>query len=198
MGGGKRVIPFVTVVTDLGGAHPLVSGLKLVIVGTGVVVAMNTATRRLTMNVMKYLSSNPFFVVIIFQWFHKEVDKLFIASKALMRKAIKEGVDSSRIYDLGLPVREAFWIARGGKESETVKDDQNTSERRKKLRVQLGLNPNDKTVMIVVGGEGTGIESLGNAVIRCIGEELAGPSQVGHHNRFIVDWTHTNNDNYTE
>ncbi len=25
VGGGKRVIPFVTVVTDLGGAHPLVS-----------------------------------------------------------------------------------------------------------------------------------------------------------------------------
>ncbi len=26
LGGGRRAIPFVTVVTDLGGAHPLVSG----------------------------------------------------------------------------------------------------------------------------------------------------------------------------
>ncbi len=103
-----------------------------------------------------------------------------------MRKAIKEGVDSSRLYQLGLPVREQFWVDRGGEDSATVKGERSTPERRKKLRVELGLDPNNKTVIIVGGGEGTGIESLGNAAIRCLGEELADPSQVGQ-SRFIVD-----------
>ncbi len=128
----------------------------------------------------------PSSLSFISQWFHNEVDKLFIASKAVMRKAIKEGVDSNRLYQLGLPVREQFWVDREGEDSATVKGERNTPERRKKLRVELGLDPNNKTVIIVGGGEGAGIESLGNAVIRCLGEELADPSQVGQ-SRFIVD-----------
>ncbi len=96
-----------------------------------------------------------------------------------MRKAMKDGVDSSRIYQLGLPVREQFWVNREGGESATVKGERETLERRKKLRNKLGLNPNDKVVIIVGGGEGMGIESIGDAVIRGLGEELTDPSQVG-------------------
>ncbi len=125
--------------------------------------------------------------MIISQWFHNEVDKLFIASKAVMRKAMKEGVDTSRLFQLGLPVREQFWVDRGGEISTVTKGKRGTSERRKKLRVELGLDPNNKAVMIIGGGEGAGIEYLATSVIRCLGEELAVPSQVGQSRLIIVD-----------
>ncbi len=125
--------------------------------------------------------------MIIFQWFHNEVDKLFIASKAVMRKAMKEGVDTSRLFQLGLPVREQFWVDRGGEISTVTKGKRGTSERRKKLRVELGLDPNNKAVMIIGGGEGAGIEYLATSVIWCLGEELAVPSQVGQSRLIIVD-----------
>ncbi len=125
--------------------------------------------------------------MIISQWFHNEVDKLFIASKAVMRKAMKEGVDTSRLFQLGLPVREQFWVDRGGEISTVTKGKRGTSERRKKLRVELGLDPNNKAVMIIGGGEGAGIEYLTTSVIWCLGEELAVPSQVGQSRLIIVD-----------
>eukprot|EP00638_Chattonella_subsalsa_P003666 CAMPEP_0117751018 /NCGR_PEP_ID=MMETSP0947-20121206/10718_1 /TAXON_ID=44440 /ORGANISM="Chattonella subsalsa, Strain CCMP2191" /LENGTH=475 /DNA_ID=CAMNT_0005569305 /DNA_START=294 /DNA_END=1721 /DNA_ORIENTATION=+ len=97
IGGGKRQIPFVTVVTDLGGAHPT--------------------------------------------WFDKRVDQCFVPSNALYKIAKKCGLRDDQITQHGLPIREGFWKETASKPT---------------LRKKLGLKNDDKTVLVVGGGDGVG------------------------------------------
>ncbi|CAM9342639.1 unnamed protein product [Pylaiella littoralis] len=110
----KRELPFVTVVTDLGGAHPT--------------------------------------------WFNHEVDKVFIASEAVMRVAFRQGLSPAQIYQLGLPIRPAFW-----------KDPRPSGE----LREELGLEAGPPVAMVMGGGDGVGgMGAIATAVIKTLAKEL--------------------------
>lgn len=116
---GSRELPFVTVITDLGGAHPT--------------------------------------------WFDREADKVFLASEAVMRVAFRVGVDSRRIYHLGLPTRPAFW-----------EDPRPKSE----LRYELGLELEPKAVIVIGGGDGVGgMGAVAVAVIKAL-SKLPSRTQV--------------------
>ncbi|CAN0052001.1 unnamed protein product [Ectocarpus sp. 12 AP-2014] len=109
-----RQLPFVTVVTDLGGAHPT--------------------------------------------WFNNQVDKVFIASDAVMRVAFREGLSAAQIHQLGLPIRPAFW-----------KDPRPSLE----LREELGLEAEPPVAMVMGGGDGVGgMGAIATAVIKTLAEEL--------------------------
>lgn len=93
-------IKFVTVVTDLGGAHST--------------------------------------------WFDRRVDACFVPSEVVKKLAVRNGVSKDKIRERGLPIRPAFW--------KDVKDGKN----KLKLRRELGLNPQAKTVLLMGGGDGVG------------------------------------------
>lgn len=94
---GKSMIPFITVVTDLGGAHPT--------------------------------------------WFDKRADLIFVPSESVKKIALKIGIEPKKIVTRGLPVRPSFWKPSLSKD---------------KLRENLDLASNAKTVLIMGGGDGVG------------------------------------------
>lgn len=93
----KAPIPFVTVVTDLGGAHPT--------------------------------------------WFHQGCDRVYVASEAVRKIAIKRGIPPEQVAFYGLPIRPSFWKPAKSKE---------------RLRAELGLDKEGKTVLLMGGGDGVG------------------------------------------
>lgn len=104
----KPPIPFVTVVTDLGGAHCT--------------------------------------------WFDKRADALYIPSEAVKKLAIRNGIKEEKILTKGLPIRPAFW-----------KD----AKPKLMMRKLLGIRPNDKTVLLMGGGDGVGgIGSIASEVAK--------------------------------
>lgn len=108
--------PFVTVVTDLGGAHKT--------------------------------------------WFHPAVDKCFVPSDALNKKAQSRGLDaSSQIVQYGLPIRKGFW-PNSNDNSNSNGDHQDSSssssdDGKKQVREALGID-DIPTVLVVGGGDGMG------------------------------------------
>lgn len=114
--------PYVTVVTDLGGAHPT--------------------------------------------WFHKSADMIYIPSDGIHRTAQRVGIPESRIRQLGLPVRPDFW--------------QSTTDKRE-MRVQLGLEADLSTVLVIGGGDGVGgLKSIVSALANKL------PSSLGHNHFQVV------------
>lgn len=129
-----RTTPFATVVTDLGGAHPT--------------------------------------------WFNPGVDKCFVPSDALNAAARDRKVKEEQIVQYGLPIRRGFWADRGGAGAGAATtggnnifgnlfaglggggggSDNNSSKdlSKSRLQIQLGLEKDIPTVLIVGGGDGMG------------------------------------------
>jgi len=127
----KLKIPFITIVTDLGSAHPT--------------------------------------------WFDKRVDAIYVPSEAVKKLAIKYGISKNKILFKGLPIRTSF-----GKPglSKVI------------TRKNLNLNLNDKTVLLMGGGDGVGgIDKIASQVINQL-KQLNFNSQliiVCGHNKKIYD-----------
>jgi 1,2-diacylglycerol 3-beta-galactosyltransferase len=127
----KLKIPFITIVTDLGSAHPT--------------------------------------------WFDKRVDAIYVPSEAVKKLAIKYGISKNKILFKGLPIRTSF-----GKPglSKVI------------TRKNLDLNLNDKTVLLMGGGDGVGgIDKIASQVINQL-KQLNFNSQliiVCGHNKKIYD-----------
>lgn len=111
---GKSIVPFVTIVTDLGSSHVC--------------------------------------------WFDKRVTKLFVPSKEVRDAAIRQGIESNKIVNHGLPIRQTFW-----------KPISKISARRK-----LGLKQTMKTVTMMAGGDGVAkLDQIATEVINEISEHRA-------------------------
>ncbi|MBI3957686.1 MAG: glycosyltransferase [Chloroflexi bacterium] len=74
-------------------------------------------------------------------WYHREVDRCFVASQEAVRRAKLAGLGDEQIRLYGLPVRPAFARPVGEKKS---------------LRLSLGLEADCMTALLVGGGEGMG------------------------------------------
>lgn len=134
----KGPIPFVTVVTDLGGAHPT--------------------------------------------WFHQGCDRVYVASEAVRKIAIKKGIKEDRVAFYGLPIRPSFW---------------KPAKSKAKLRAELGLDKEGKTVMLMGGGDGVGgLAKIAVAVADNLSKSAAKSQMVvicGHNERMAAqlskrDW----------
>lgn len=101
-------------------------------------------------------------------WFKPEVDACFVPSDAVRRVAKKRGVDDSKIFQHGLPVRADFWRA---------------SAAHKKVAQErydeLGLAPHRKTVLIAGGGDGVGsLSKIVDATAERLASDCPGEAQV--------------------
>lgn len=116
------------------------------------------ATRNLGKKYGKYI---PFFTVITdfgsahCHWYHKKVDKTYIASDKIRKLARRRGrVPEDRLVQIGLPIRMDFATQAdnmgGNRNSEKGKDY------RMKIRDQLGISKEKKMVLVMGGGEGVG------------------------------------------
>lgn len=87
-------------------------------------------------------------------WFHKDAEKVFVASDRIRKLAKRRGsVPDSKLIQTGLPIRYDF--ARINDEM----GDRNTPEGKlyqRQLRERLNINPDMKTVLVMGGGEGVG------------------------------------------
>jgi len=84
-------------------------------------------------------------------WFHRGVDKCFVATNLVARQALKLGLNAGQIICHGLPIRPSF----------------SAPKRLSKhaLRDKLNLDTSASTVMIVGGGEGMGkLEEIASAL----------------------------------
>jgi len=128
-------VPFATVCTDLGSAHPAwfagskASGSKLVKGG---------------------------------------VDACFVPSDAIRLVAKRRGVDPSKIFQFGLPVRETFWRASTGRSKPSASEF-----------ARLGLAADKRTVLVMGGGDGVGnFEPVVEATAAALAEEHPAAAQV--------------------
>jgi len=78
-------------------------------------------------------------------WFHRRVDKCFVATEEALRRAKKRGLSDKQIKRHGLPIRPAF-----SKEHPPKYE----------MRRRLGLDPAAPLVMLAGGGEGMGTLEL--------------------------------------
>jgi 1,2-diacylglycerol 3-beta-galactosyltransferase len=74
-------------------------------------------------------------------WFHKQVDRCFVATQLVAAQAMKYGLISTQISCHGLPIRPAFNLP---------------SKPMQEIRQQLGMDSAASTVMLIGGGEGMG------------------------------------------
>lgn len=74
-------------------------------------------------------------------WFHKQVDKCFVATQLVAAQAMECGLKARQLACHGLPIRPSFNLLPRPKHE---------------LRQQLGMDVNARTVMLVGGGEGMG------------------------------------------
>lgn len=93
-------------------------------------------------------------------WFHPNVDRCFVPSKALQQLALKQNLQPSQIVLHGLPIRQGFWQS----SSSTTTTSSTTStmtQPKQQLRQSLGLstNPSSSSVVLLVGG-GDGMGGL--------------------------------------
>jgi len=87
-------------------------------------------------------------------WFHKQVDKTYVASDRIRKLAKRRGrIPDEKLVKIGLPIRYDFAV-----QAEAMKD--RTSERGKKyqakIRRQLQISTEKKMVLVMGGGEGVG------------------------------------------
>mmetsp|Transcript_9268 Transcript_9268/g.42056 ORF Transcript_9268/g.42056 Transcript_9268/m.42056 type:complete len:258 (+) Transcript_9268:939-1712(+) len=87
-------------------------------------------------------------------WFHKQVDRCFVATQLVAAQAMKYGLISSQISCRGLPIRPAFNLP---------------SKPKREIRQQLGMDSAASTVMLIGGGEGMGkLEEIAKALAQML------------------------------
>jgi len=91
-------------------------------------------------------------------WFHKDVDKCFVATSELAKMARHHGVAEDKISVHGLPIRPAFWSPVAGE-----------CKGKPGIRRSLGLDDDALAVLVVGGGDGVGGIAK---VAKSIGEQL--------------------------
>jgi 1,2-diacylglycerol 3-beta-galactosyltransferase len=123
--------------------------------------AMNNAPRHATRKLSKSKGKHiPFFTVVTdlgsghAMWFERDVDKVYVASERLHKLAKRRArTPEHKIKMTGLPIRHEFAVQAenmGDRTTEAGKEYQN------KLREQLGIDSDKKTVLVMGGGEGVG------------------------------------------
>ena len=102
----------------------------------------------------------PFFTVVTdfgsahCTWFQKNVDMIYVASQRILKLAKRRGsLKDDKIVMSGLPIREDFAI-----QAEKMGDrtTQHGKTYRNEMKLNLGLNPNKKMILLMGGGEGVG------------------------------------------
>lgn len=87
-------------------------------------------------------------------WFHKGVDKLYVASDRIRKIAKRRAsVKDDKIVQIGLPIRVDFAI-----QAEAMGDRTSNKGRQyqSKIRNQLGISTKKKMILVMGGGEGVG------------------------------------------
>jgi 1,2-diacylglycerol 3-beta-galactosyltransferase len=102
----------------------------------------------------------PFFTVVTdfgsghCMWFHRKVEKIYLASEKIRRLARRRGwTPDSKIVMSGLPIRHDFAV-----EADRL-GDRTTPEGKayqREVRRELGLDPEKHVVLVMGGGEGVG------------------------------------------
>lgn len=88
-------------------------------------------------------------------WFHKDVDRCFVATEEARQRALAMGIGQHKLTVHGLPIRPSF--------------SQKLPSKRK-LRQQLGMDLEKPAVLLVGGGEGMGaIEKNIQALVNQVG-----------------------------
>ncbi|DBB01119.1 hypothetical protein WJX77_006919 [Trebouxia sp. C0004] len=88
-------------------------------------------------------------------WFHKDVDRCFVATEEAKQRALTMGIAQHKVTVHGLPIRPSFSQKLPSKHS---------------LRQQLGMDLQKPAVLLVGGGEGMGaIEKIVQALIEQVG-----------------------------
>ena len=101
-------------------------------------------------------------------WFRREVDAVFVPSDAVRDVARKRGVDDSKIFQHGLPVRSDFWRASAANKKHTEEQYE-----------ELGLESGRKTVLIVGGGDGVGsLSQIVDTTAKKLASECPNEAQV--------------------
>jgi 1,2-diacylglycerol 3-beta-galactosyltransferase len=130
-----------------------------------VVVSVHPAMNNTPLHALRKIAKQtgkhiPFYTVVTdlgsghCTWFHKTVDKLFVASERLRRLAKRRGgTPDDRIVMSGLPIRNDFAVQAeklGDRMSNSGKEYQATMKNR------LGIDSDKPMVLVMGGGEGVG------------------------------------------
>lgn len=122
---------------------------------------MNYLPLRVTRSISKDVGKHiPFFTVVTdlgsahCTWFEKNVNKLYVASDRLIKRARRnKGTPKANIVLTGLPIRHGFAV-----QAENMED--RTSEQGKayqnKMKKELKLNTDKPMILVMGGGEGVG------------------------------------------
>jgi len=87
-------------------------------------------------------------------WFHKDVDKCFVATQLVAAQAMNAGLTSNQLSCHGLPIRPAFNLP---------------SKPKDEICDQLGIDSAAPTVMLIGGGEGMGkLEATAEALAKTL------------------------------
>lgn len=87
-------------------------------------------------------------------WFHKDVDKCFVATELVAAQAMKVGLAANQLACYGLPIRPAFNLP---------------SKSKDEICHQLGIDAEAPTVMLIGGGEGMGkLEATAEALAKTL------------------------------
>ena len=87
-------------------------------------------------------------------WFHRKVDKLFVASDRIRRLAKRRGrTPDDKIVMAGLPIRNDFAVLHAAMGDRTTKSG---GEYRARMKHTLGLDEHKPVVLVMGGGEGVG------------------------------------------
>ena len=122
---------------------------------------MNNVPMISTRKISKKLGKKiPFYTVVTdfgsahTTWFQKGVDTIFVASERIRKLAKRRGrLPDDKIIMSGLPIRHAFAV-----EAEQLGDRTTEEGKRyqRKMREELGVDPERKMVLVMGGGEGVG------------------------------------------
>lgn len=115
------------------------------------------STRKISKKLGKHI---PFFTVVTdfgsghCMWFQRNVEKMYLASDRIRRLAKRRGgTPDAKIVMSGLPIRHDFAL-----EADRL-GDRTTEEGKayqRQVRLELGLEPDKKMVLVMGGGEGIG------------------------------------------
>lgn len=131
-----------------------------------VVVSVHPAMNNTPLHSLRHLAEEtgrhiPFFTVVTdlgsghCTWFHRNVDRLYLASERLRKLAKRRGrTPNDRIVMKGLPIRNDFAVA-----ASAMQGDRTSAEGKAAvlaMKQRLGLDESCPTILVMGGGEGVG------------------------------------------